>query len=138
MKLSRNASVVTALAGGALFLAVAPAGAHHSFAMFDSDKTIVMQGTVAKFDITTPHSWLYLLDAAGARWSLESEGPGALKRAGVTRGSVKVGDKIEVTLHPMRDRPNVGSLVSIKGADGTVHLIINLPTRPDAASAAQK
>jgi hypothetical protein len=138
MKLSRNASATAALTGSVLFLAVAPAGAHHSFAMFDSDKTIVMQGTVAKFDITTPHSWLYLLDPDGTKWSFESEGPGALQRAGVTRSTVKVGDKVEVTMHPMRDRPNVGSLVSVKGTDGTVHLIINLPTRPDEAGAAQK
>ena len=67
------------------------------------------QGHGFKFDITTPHSWLYIVAADGTNWSFESEGPGALARAGLHHSTLKVGDKVEVTTHPMRDRANVGS-----------------------------
>ena len=34
----------------------APAFAHHSFAMFDSDKTVTVKGTVKELEWTNPHS----------------------------------------------------------------------------------
>lgn len=135
MKLRRYISIL-AIAGGMLSMAGAPASAHHSFAMFDQTKTIVIKGTVSKFDITTPHSWLYIVAEDGANWSFESEGPGALAKAGLHHSTLKEGDKVQVTTHPMRDRPNVGSMLNVTTADGTVHVIF--PIRPDAASGAPK
>jgi len=44
-----------------LFLAAsfgAPAFAHHSQAMFDTTKEIVVQGTIARFDLKNPHMYL--------------------------------------------------------------------------------
>lgn len=133
MKLRRYIPIV-AIAGGLMSMVGAPAVAHHSFAMFDQSKTIVIKGTVAKFDITTPHSWLYIVAADGTNWSFESEGPGALARAGLHHSTLKLGDKVEVTTHPMRDRANVGSMLNVITADGVVHAIF--PTRPDAAGGA--
>jgi hypothetical protein len=129
-----SAAAYVAMAGGMVSMPFAPAGAHHSFAMFDQTKTIVVKGTISKFDITTPHSWLYIVAADGANWSFESEGPGALAHAGIHRSTLKVGDKVEVTTHPMRDRPNVGSMLNVKDAEGNIHSIF--PTRPDAGGAA--
>jgi hypothetical protein len=37
---------------------IAPAIAHHSFAMFDDTKTVTLQGTVKEFEWVNPHSWL--------------------------------------------------------------------------------
>src|SRR5256885_6997053 len=37
-----------------------PAVAHHSFAMFDANKTITLDGTVKEFEWTNPHSWILL------------------------------------------------------------------------------
>ena len=125
---------MVSIAGGMVSMMAAPAGAHHSFAMFDQTKTVVVKGTVSKFDITTPHSWLYIVAADGTHWSFESEGPGALARAGLHHSTLKVGDKVEVTTHPMRDRANVGSMLNVITADGVVHTIF--PSRPDAAGGA--
>ena len=36
----------------------ASASAHHSFAMFDAQKTVTLQGTVKEFEWVNPHSWL--------------------------------------------------------------------------------
>jgi len=39
----------------------APAAAHHSFAMFDRDRTVTLAGTVKTFQIMNPHGWLRIL-----------------------------------------------------------------------------
>jgi hypothetical protein len=58
-----------ALTIGILFSSaiLAPAAAHHSFAMFDADKTVTMKGTVKELEWTNPHSWLRIMviDQAG-------------------------------------------------------------------------
>mgnify|MGYP003338284564 CR=1 FL=1 len=45
---------------------MAPASAHHSFAMFDAEKSIELKGTVKEFQYTNPHSWL-LVDVKDPR-----------------------------------------------------------------------
>jgi hypothetical protein len=35
-----------------------PALAHHSFAMFDAEKTVTVKGVVREFEWVNPHSWL--------------------------------------------------------------------------------
>jgi len=47
------------LAGLAVLLASMPALAHHSFASeYDGTKPIKLSGTVTKFELTNPHSWI--------------------------------------------------------------------------------
>ena len=55
-----------ALSAAAVTALVSPAPAHHSFAMFDADRTVTLQGTVKEFEWTNPHSWLHIMvsDAA--------------------------------------------------------------------------
>jgi len=44
----------------ALFGAAAPGMAHHSSAMFDQSKTVTLEGVVKKWELTNPHSWLWV------------------------------------------------------------------------------
>ena len=55
------------LAGIAFTLSAIPALAHHSFAMFDAEKKMTLDGTVKEFQWTNPHSWILLTvsDAQG-------------------------------------------------------------------------
>jgi hypothetical protein len=46
-------------------------------------------------------------------WALETTSPGVLTRAGWTRQSIKPGDKVSVTLSPLRDGSHGGSLNSV-------------------------
>ena len=46
--------------GFILALGTVPALAHHSFSMFDSDKTATVNGTVKELEWTNPHAWLHL------------------------------------------------------------------------------
>jgi Family of unknown function (DUF6152) len=113
LKQSSMVILLTALAGS-----TAPVMAHHSFAMYEPTKTLTFKGTVKTFQWTNPHVILWVLvqpDGGGApqEWSLETTSPGVLTRAGWTRESIKAGDKVSVTLSPLRDGSHGGSLNSV-------------------------
>ena len=116
MKLTQrfSAGVILAAAMGA----GAPAGAHHSFAMYEPTKTLTLKGTVKSFQWTNPHVVVWILvqpegGAAAQEWSLETTSPGVLTRNGWTRQSLKAGDRVSVTLSPLRDGSHGGSLNSV-------------------------
>jgi phage-related protein len=72
-----------------------PVAAHHSFAMFDQTKIVVLNGTVKQFQWTNPHAWIEL-DVPGkggqvTQWSLELNSPNNLSRQGWKRTSLKPG-----------------------------------------------
>jgi Family of unknown function (DUF6152) len=93
------------------------ATSHHSFAMFDNAKDVVLEGTVKEFQWTNPHTWIQLMvtDASGKQveWSIEGASPNGLVRQGWTRNSLKPGDKATVVIHPLKDGKNGGSVVRV-------------------------
>jgi hypothetical protein len=102
----------------AMLAAPAPLMAHHSFAMYEPTKTLTFKGTVKSFQWTNPHVILWVLvqpDGGGdpTEWSLETTSPGVLTRNGWNRQSLKTGDKVSVTLSPLRDGSHGGSLNSV-------------------------
>lgn len=107
----------------AVALAIAPAAAHHSDAMFASDKEVVLNGTVKEFQYTNPHSWIQLVvpAAAGApvEWSIETGAPIVLLRAGIKPTALQPGDKVSVRVHPLKDGGPGGSLIEVKKEDGS-------------------
>jgi hypothetical protein len=108
-----------------LFLSYATAAAaHHSFAMFDRDKTETVSGTVKAFEMINPHSWLRVLvpDANGTpnEWSIELGSAGQLGQSGWSQEAVRPGDKVVVRLHPLRDGSYGGQLISVTLPSGQV------------------
>ena len=93
-----------------LMVAVCPVFAHHSNAMFDMTKQIVLEGTVTEVDWANPHS-LVFLDAAQSdkpelpvkNWSIQLMSPSALGTIGWERDSIKAGDKVKVTGFARKD-----------------------------------
>lgn len=108
---------ITGSAIVASVLLVAPADAHHSAAMFDPAKDVVLQGTVKGVQITNPHSWIQLMvpaaDGTSTEWSIEMASPGILLRQGFKRSSIKVADRLVIKIHPLRDGRPAGLLVSL-------------------------
>ena len=120
MKVGRVVSSVASLAG--IILAGTAALAHHSFAMFDRERTVTLVGTVRNWQWTNPHTWLWLTipgsNGASTIWGLEGTAPGELTRKGWARESLKVGDKVTVVINPLRDGRNGGSFHTVTFADG--------------------
>jgi hypothetical protein len=138
----KHAYLVAALGAAALAYA-APASAHHSFAMFDAQKTMVLDGTVTEFQFTNPHSWLEIdvpVTTNGKteikHWSLEMNNLVGLRRAGWRAKTLVVGDKVKVTMHPMRDGSSAGQMMTVVTADGkTLYGNGGPPRAPGAAPA---
>ena len=117
-------SRILALGCVAALALAAPAFGHHSFAMFDADKTVELEGTVKEFQWTNPHSWLQVVvvDESGqeAEWSLEMGSPGGLAREGWRPRTVSPGDKITFSMHPLKDGSSGGQFLAATLPDGTV------------------
>lgn len=116
-----------AIFSAAVLAAAATAGAasaHHSFAMFDRSKEVVLTGVVKEFQWTNPHSWVQLTvprpGGTSVEWSVESGSPSSLARQGWKRTSLKPGDAVTLTINPLRSGQPGGNFVSVKFADGRV------------------
>ncbi len=85
-----------------------PASAHHSFAMYDRFKTVILNGIVKEYVWTSPHVTINIVsDQAGAgaaaTWVVEGAAPAVLARGGWTASLLKPGDKISLGMHPRKD-----------------------------------
>jgi hypothetical protein len=121
--LSKFGTGVVAVAS-VLGLWAGQASAHHSFAMFDRTHDVVLKGTVREFQWTNPHSFIELnvVDSHGAvvAYSIELNSPNNLARQGWKSGSLKVGDKVLLTMNPLRDGSNGGLFVAVQLPDGSL------------------
>ena len=116
---SGTAALIASLALGAW----SPVWAHHTASMFADDKELVLSGTVREFQYTNPHSWIQLVvvqNGVPVEWSVETQAPIVLLRAGIKPGSLKPGDKVVVRMHPLKDGGPGGEMIDVKKEDGTV------------------
>ena len=105
----------TLLLGTALAFSAAAAYSHHSFAMFDNQKETTIDGEVKDFQWTNPHIWIQVnvkgTDGKVTEYSIEGGSPNGLKRSGWTKKSLSAGDKISLTMHPLKDGSPGGSFM---------------------------
>lgn len=98
--------LVTLLLGGAFIATSGAALAHHSFAMFDQENPIELEGIVQEFKFTSPHTFIILVvkqqDGSTQAWSLEGGAPSALVRDGWSSKTIKPGDELKMTIEPLR------------------------------------
>jgi hypothetical protein len=95
------------LAIGMTAYLMADTRAHHSFAAYYfEDQSISITGDVVQFDYTSPHAWVYFTapDARGQprRFGAEWSNPSRLARDGITRDTLRPGDRVIVTGSPGR------------------------------------
>jgi hypothetical protein len=126
---SRSAAVALVM-----MLSCVEAVAHHSFAMFDQSKQVVLKGTIREFQWTNPHAWIHIAvpDPAGVAtvWQVELNSPNNLKRQGWKATSLKVGDAVTLVLNPLKDGSKGGLFLSVTLPDGSV---LGDPTRARGA-----
>jgi len=124
--------LVVAVAGAAAVMVAGGAGAHHSTAMFDMQKSVTLNGTIKEFQWTNPHTWIVfdVTNASGGvdEYGIEGMSPNYLARNGWDKHTLSSGDKVELVLHPLKDGRRGGFNVSVKLSDGKT--MYNLPHGP--------
>lgn len=121
MTLKSVAQAALALALLAPAAAVVPALAHHSYSMFDMNKTVVLEATVTRFKWQNPHSFIEADVASRSgveKWSIEMTSPNNLVQEGWTRSSLKPGDKVKIHVHPLRSGARGGAYAGVVLANG--------------------
>lgn len=120
----RSGAVAALAAALALAAGVAPGQAHHSFAMFDLGKSTELTGVLKDVNWNNPHTAM-IVAAPGeggqtAEWHFEGGPPAFMLRAGIKRDdlSSRIGSKVVVTYHPLKDGRTGGSLQGMKFEDG--------------------
>ena len=106
-----------------LLLAAAPAFAHHGFAAeFDQTRPLKLKGTVAKWEVSNPHSWIQMdvkgNDGKVVTWMIEGGSPNNLYRLGFTKDSLPPGSEIVVEGYQAKDLSTRAVGKSVTFADG--------------------
>ena len=107
---------------GAVALVAGTAQAHHSFAMFDMTKEVTVNGTVRQFQWTNPHAYIQVVakDEQGrdVEWSMEMGAPMYLYARGWRPRTLRAGQRITVTLNPLRNGRPGGVVRDVTDAEG--------------------
>lgn len=90
--------------------------------MFDTARTVELTGEVSRFQWTNPHCYIQLQVADGRggqqEYSIEMGAPLHLQGRGWTPRTVKPGDRVRISIYPLRSGDAGGELASITTLDG--------------------
>ncbi len=100
----------------------APVQAHHSFAMYDTTKTVVFTGVVTRVDPAPNHLQIYFAPMNAEHknverdannepivWAVEMGGSAQMARQGISVNTFPPGTIFSVGLHPLRNGDTAGT-----------------------------
>jgi uncharacterized protein DUF6152 len=120
-KLYKHCIIAALFAVTSLALFTTTAMSHHSFAMYDQTKTVIMTGVMTRFVAQANHAELHFVplgadgkplrgsDGKPITWGVEMAGAAAVASQGITATSFPAGTIFSVKLNPLRDGSNFGS-----------------------------
>ena len=106
-----------------LVLFITPAMSHHSFAMYDQTRTVILTGVMTRFVAQANHAEIHFVplgpdgkplrsgDGKPITWGVEMAGAAAIAEQGITAASFPAGTIFSVKLNPLRDGSNFGSRI---------------------------
>jgi hypothetical protein len=105
-------------------LTTTPAASHHAFSpVYDSKRTITVDGVVTEFRFVNPHAMMLMdvTDKSGkvAKWNVEFAGRLNLEEAGWSASSIKPGERVKVTGNPAWQSSQRMAFVKLVRADGS-------------------
>jgi len=112
------------IVAAAILAAPSAAMAHHSYAMFETDRTLSVEGVVAKVEWVNPHVfvWVYVPDTEGGHdlFAFETDPVSRLVAEGWAEDSLSPGEGVTIEYGPLRDGRNGGALLRATRSDGVV------------------
>lgn len=100
----------------------APSLAHHSYAAFDMNKNIRIEGILESLKLENPHVHIVVRVETGPEagiWDIEGASANIMRRQGWSAYSFKPGDSITLVGHPLRSGDRGMSLFFAIKPDGT-------------------
>jgi len=122
--MSRNSFVAALVAGAATVVVAVPLLAHHSEAAeYDATKPVKVTGVVKKVEWTNPHIWFYVegkdeVSGKSAVWGFSGAAPNGLRRRGINRDALKIGDTVKVDGIRAKDGSNNAASRGVTFSDG--------------------
>lgn len=113
---------IAAISAG-LLLTSLPARPHHAFGSeFDVNKPLKLRGTVTKWELVNPHSWIRMdvkgSDGTVVNWMVEGGSPNSLYRLGFNKDSLPPGTEIIVEGYQSKDGSARGVGAKLTFTDG--------------------
>ncbi len=110
------------------------AQAHHSFSVFDGDRTVEIRGVIVDFKLRNPHSSLVVDGLAfvdsvpqrreAERWEIEADATAPMRTSGIDENTFRVGDPITIFANPHRQEGFLFARArSLTAADGEQYLL---------------
>jgi Family of unknown function (DUF6152) len=86
------------------------ATAHHSPASYDLKKVITVTGAVTKYQWANPHVYIYVAQKTDTGetidWEIEGGPPSLMRRVGLGRDSMQIGDVLTIKGYPAKNERN--------------------------------
>jgi hypothetical protein len=99
---------VLILAGPALV------SAHHSYADFDQDRSVSVEGTIASILFANPHVVMMVKKDDSTVYTMTWASATQLTRQGVGRDELKTGDRVIVSGSPSRKGPELSKIRDVR------------------------
>ena len=108
-------------------LAILPASAHHSWARYDGEHVITIEGDITSIEWASPHVVVrFTVPADGAEptpWTMEMDPPTLLNRYGLRHDTLKAGMHVKLTGVRAKSGAPMMRAVTIEVDDGTVYRV---------------
>jgi Family of unknown function (DUF6152) len=121
--MSRNLLAAFLVSAGLVVAGVSLLAHHSEAAEYDANKPVRVTGVVKKVEWTNPHIWFYVdgkdeVSGLAAVWGFSGAAPNGLRRRGITKESLKVGDTVKVQGIRAKDGSANAASKGVTFADG--------------------
>ena len=107
----------------------APLFAHHGGASYETDKSVIVKGTVTAFVWSNPHVFVKVdvKDDSGniTHWIVEAQNPVSMMQIGWSKDTFKTGDQVEIDAMPAKNGNPVAFLGSSSPTAPRRRIVIN-------------